>query len=74
MSMVEQFFSIEYADRGDLFEGMAVWEEEKYRKLQGSYPVISISFAALSKYGFDLNVALNKFLVKSASSRQYPFT
>lgn len=52
MSMVEQFFSIEYADRGDLFEGMAVWEEEKYRKLQGSYPVISISFAKVKEKCF----------------------
>lgn len=42
MSMLEQFFSIEYADRGDLFEGLSVWEEEKYRELQGTYPVISL--------------------------------
>ena len=45
MSMLEQFFSIEYAGRGDLFEGLAIWEEEKYRQLQGTYPVISLSFA-----------------------------
>lgn len=45
MSMVEQFFSVKYAGRGDLFEGMSVWQEEKYRALQGTYPVISLSFA-----------------------------
>ncbi|MBR5578723.1 MAG: AAA family ATPase [Lachnospiraceae bacterium] len=45
MSMLESFFSIEYADRGDLFEGLSVWTEEKYRRLQGTYPVISLSFA-----------------------------
>ena len=45
MSMVEQFFSVNYADRGDLFEGKAIWKEEKYRKLQGTYPVISLTFA-----------------------------
>lgn len=45
MSMIEQFFSVEYAGRGDLFEGLAIWEEEKYRNLQGTYPVISLSFA-----------------------------
>ena len=45
MSMVEQFFSVKYAGRGDLFEGLAIWQEEKYRALQGIYPVISISFA-----------------------------
>ena len=45
MSMVEQFFSIKYANRGDLFEGLSIWEDEKYRDLQGTYPVISLSFA-----------------------------
>ena len=45
MSMIEQFFSVDYAGRGDLFEGLSIWEEEKYRQLQGTYPVISLSFA-----------------------------
>ena len=45
MSMTEQFFSLKYANRGDLFEGLAIWEEEEYRKIQGTYPVISLSFA-----------------------------
>ena len=45
MSMVEQFFSVNYAGRGDLFEGLSIWNEEKYRRLQGTYPVINLSFA-----------------------------
>jgi len=45
MSMVEQFFSVDFAGREDLFEGLSIWEEEKYRHLQGTYPVISLSFA-----------------------------
>ena len=45
MSMVETFFSVKYADRGDLFDGLSIWEEEEYRKIQGTYPVISLSFA-----------------------------
>ena len=52
MSMVEQFFSLEYANRGDLFEGLAIWEEEKYRQLQGTYPVISISFARIKETSY----------------------
>ena len=47
MSMMECFFSNKYADRADLFEGLSVWEEENYRKLQGTYPVIFLSFAAV---------------------------
>ena len=49
MSMVETFFSVKYADRGDLFEGLSIWEEEEYRKIQGTYPVISLSFANVKR-------------------------
>lgn len=45
MSMTEQFFSPAYANRGDLFQGLAVWKSEKLRALQGTIPVISLSFA-----------------------------
>ena len=45
MSMVEQFFSVEFADRRNLFEGLSIWNEEEYSKIQGTYPVISFSFA-----------------------------
>ena len=41
----ECFFSNEYADRGDLFEGLEVWSDERYRQIQGTYPVIFLSFA-----------------------------
>ena len=43
--MLEQFFSVKYAGRGNLFEGLSIWKEEKYKELQGTYPVISLSFA-----------------------------
>ena len=52
MSMLEQFLSVEYADRGDLFEGLAIWEEETYRKMQGTYPVIALSFAHVKESSF----------------------
>lgn len=44
MSMLERFFSVQ--DAGSrMFEHLWIWEEEKYRGLQGTYPVISMSFA-----------------------------
>ena len=49
MSMLECFFSIDYANHGDLFEGLDIWEEESYRNLQGTYPVISLSFAGIKE-------------------------
>ena len=47
MSMMNCFFSNAYRDRGDLFEGLSVWDEERYRNMQGTYPVIFLSFAAV---------------------------
>ena len=49
MSMVEKFFSVDYAKRSDLFKGLSIWENEKYRDLQGTYPVISLSFANIKE-------------------------
>ena len=45
MSMLENFFSIQNEKREDLFEGLAILEDQKYRALQGSFPVIFLSFA-----------------------------
>ena len=47
MDMLKCFFSNQYADRGDLFEGLSIWTEEKWRGLQGTYPVLFLSFAAV---------------------------
>lgn len=52
MSMLECFFSLKYANRDDLFEGFSIYEEEKYRELQGTYPVISLSFANVKETNF----------------------
>ena len=47
MSMLNNFFSNLYTDKKKLFEDLSVWKEEKYQKLQGTYPVIFISFATI---------------------------
>lgn len=47
LSMMESFFSKKYEGRGDLFEGLAIWNEEQYQEMQGTWPVISLSFAAI---------------------------
>jgi len=52
MSMVEHFFSADYAD-SPLFEGLKIWKEEKYRALQGTYPVISLSFADVKDTSYE---------------------
>ena len=76
MSMLECFFSNKYKDRGDLFEGLEIWNDEKYRKLQGTYPVIFLSFAGIKGNTFELSkkqiydkiielYESNRFLLKS---------
>lgn len=52
MSMTEQFFSVQYAGRSDLFEGLSIWEDAKFRNIQGTYPVISLSFANVKERDF----------------------
>ena len=54
MNMLERFFSIEYARQGKIFEGLSIWKEEKYRELQGTYPVIFLSFADIKANTFAL--------------------
>ncbi len=53
MSMLEKFFSIQYAGQGELFQGLKIWEDEKYRKLQGTYPVLGISFADVKETTYE---------------------
>ena len=67
MSMLECFFSNKYSRRSDLFEGLKIWNEEKYRKLQGTWPVISLSFAAV-KAG---NLEDAKIQIKQQIARVY---
>ncbi len=70
MSMTEKFFSVDYKDREDLFQGLNIWKDETYRKLQGTYPVIFLSFADVKETTFEearkkmckiIQLAYNKF-------------
>lgn len=45
--MLNCFFSNKYADRGDLFEGIDIWKDSGYRQIQGTYPVLYLSFASV---------------------------
>ena len=52
INMVETFFSVNYAGREDIFKDLSIWQEEKYQKLQGTWPVISLSFANIKGFDF----------------------
>ena len=52
MDMLKCFFSNQYQDKGYLFEGLNIWKEEKYQQLQGTYPVIYLSFADVKQTNY----------------------
>ena len=53
MNMLERFLSIEYEGQGNIFENLSIWEDMRYRSLQGSYPVIALSFASIKATSFE---------------------
>ena len=54
MNMIERFFSVKFKEQGEIFRGLNIWKEEKYRELQGTYPVIFLSFAGVKENNYDL--------------------
>jgi len=78
MSMLECFFSNKYAGRGDLFEGLSIWSDspsgsaEKYRQLQGSFPLIFLTFANIkaSKY-IDMEYGITEVIASLYEKNRY---
>lgn len=72
MSMLECFFSDRYAGRSDLFEGLSIWSEEKYRELQGTFPVIFMTFANVKavKYA-DMEYKITKVIADLYEQNRY---
>lgn len=52
MSMAEKFFSCRYAGKSQLFSNMSIWKYEEYQELQGTYPVIALSFSDVKEKTF----------------------
>ena len=72
LSMAECFFSNRSANRGDLFEGLSIWQSEEYRNMQGTYPVIFLSFAPIKTGRIDEIKAALKQIVADVY-REYRF-
>ena len=54
MSMLEYFFSVKHVKESKIFEGLKIWEDEKYHKIQGTWPVISLSFANVKEPTYEM--------------------
>ena len=66
LSMVECFLSLRYKDRGNLFEGLDVWQDEAMRRLQGTLPVISVSFGGIKSSDASRQMESLKMIVREA--------
>lgn len=71
MNMLERFFSVKYKGQGKVFENLDIWEEKspdgnyKYRELQGTYPVIFLSFALIKEKDYqNARAKINELLVQ----------
>ena len=60
MNMLECFFSDKYAGRSDLFEGLDIWNHPEYRALQGTQPVIFLTFADIKANNYEKTFAAIK--------------
>ena len=70
--MLESFFSVEYKDRADLFEGLEIWKHEKYHKLQGAIPVISLTFSSMKNATFQgFLTRIKDVIVAEYKSKKY---
>ena len=47
LRMAEAFFSTKFENRADLFQNQQIWQYEQYRKVQGTWPVLFLSFAGV---------------------------
>ena len=56
MSMLDRFFSIKYKKQDEIFQALDIWKEERYRELQGTYPVIFLSFAGIKETDYTMTI------------------
>ena len=79
MSMLNCFFSRQYAEKGTIFEGLSIWKQEKYRRLQGTYPVIFLSFADVKQNNYQdavqkiKNIIVDAYVTKGNVHDSGPF-
>ena len=71
MSMLDYFFSLEHADKKELFEGLAIWQEENYRQLQGTYPVINLSFARVKEVNYENTIKRLQEIIRGGFTKYH---
>ena len=71
MNMLERFFSVEYKGQGQIFEHLQIWKEQKYRELQGTFPVIFLSFAGVKENEYTLAIRQLCWILQNLYIKNY---
>ncbi len=54
VSMTEKFFSIKHKELEQLFHSLKIWDDASYHTIQGTFPVISLTFANVKERTFQM--------------------
>ena len=73
LDTVRCFLSAEFAGRGEeLFGGLEVWEDADMRALQGTVPVVALSFARVKQGSFpEMLRRINRLMVSAVQDHAY---
>ncbi len=73
LDTVRCFLSRDFAGRGEeLFGGLGVWEDPAMRELQGTVPVVAMSFARVKQSNFEAMCArINELMVSLVEAHAY---
>lgn len=65
LDTVKTFFSPEFAEQSEIFSGLEIFNNENFKKIQGTIPVIFISFADIKESSYEDTVSSIKELLSS---------
>lgn len=72
MDMMNTFFNITYKEKGYLFEGLEISKDPEIMSIQGTYPVIYVSFANVKPTNInDLMLQIQNMLIKLFEKYEY---
>ncbi len=71
LSMLHYFYEISAESNAHLFEHTAIWKKQSFRKLQGTYPVIFLSFKDCKKNNWKVAYEKIKDVIAQEFRRHY---
>ena len=63
LSMLQYFYEKTELSTAHLFEGLAIWEDEEFRSLQGQFPVIFVTFKDIFQSTYEEMIKKFAFII-----------